>query len=390
MITRTAFLQQVNSIFSFMYGCVLLGPRQCGKSTLAREIAANYNGEVHFFDLEHPDDLASLAEPMRVLEQCHGLVIIDEIQRKPELFSLLRVLLDQKKNRFLLLGSASLLLIRHSSETLAGRVGFVELTPLQMQELPPDLHAPLMWRGGLPPSLLAKSDQESLLWREFYLRSFVERDIPQLGINIAPETLRRFWMMLTHYHGQILQLAPLASSLSVSHHTIRHYLDILVGTFMIRLLPPWFENLGKRQTKSPKLYIRDPGLMLALMRIGSHDALLHSPFLGRCWEGVAIEQLIQATALPDNQVFYWNTHQGTEVDLLLHTPEGRIGIECKFSDAPRRTKSMHHALADLKLAHLYIAYPGQRTYPLLDNASVIPLASLLEKASQWRIDHADT
>ena len=259
---RSYFLHLITEQFKVHSACALLGPRQCGKTTLAKEWSQTYfQGTIHHFDLENPEDFMALQEPMRVLERLSGLVVIDEIQRLPELFPILRVLIDRKQAKYLILGSASQDLIRQSSETLAGRVGYIELTPFQLAENC-EL-SKLLLRGGFPLSYLATSDRSSFLWRNSYIQTFLERDIPALGFKIPAFTMRRFWMMLTHVHGQLLNMNQLGTSLGVSIHTIRHYLDILNGTFMSRLLLPWFENIHKRQTKTPKVYFRDSGILLS-------------------------------------------------------------------------------------------------------------------------------
>lgn len=371
---RIRYLQRIFEQFEVHTVCGLLGPRQCGKTTLALQYAQTFSGVVHHFDLENPDDLESLSNPMRVLERLEGLVIIDEIQRLPDLFPILRVLVDRKQAKYLVLGSASRELIRQSSETLAGRIGYIELTPFHLKEGCET--TPLLIRGGFPLSYGAKSDQGSLLWRDSYIQTFLEKDIPALGFSVPSMMLRRFWMMLTHVHGQQLNLHQLGTSLGVSGHTVRSYLDILEGTFMVRILQPWHENLGKRQTKTPKLYFRDSGILLALMKISSHEQLLRHPSLGIVWEGFALEQTLQVLEVRQEEAFYWRTSHGAELDLLVHHQGKRLGFEFKFADAPKRSKSMMAALTDLKLDHLYVIYPGIRGYPIDDRLSVLGIDSL--------------
>jgi predicted AAA+ superfamily ATPase len=354
-----------------------LGPRQCGKTTLAEEFAAHYTGETHRFDLENPQDLLALSNPMMVLESLNGLIIIDEIQRLPELFPILRVLSDRKKASYLILGSASRDLIQQSSETLAGRIGYIELTPFLLVE--GCLLNPLWVRGGLPRSYLASNDRESYLWREAYIQTFLERDIPNLGFRVAPLLLRRFWMMLAHVHGNMLNMSNLAVSLGVSAHSIRHYLDILAGTFMIRIMPPWFENIHKRQVKMPKLFFRDSGLLLTLLGLRNEKELLMYPNLGAIWEGFALEQVIQALHIRSEESFFWKTQDGAELDLLVFTGGKRLGFEFKFSDAPKTTKSMHIASSHLKLDHLFILYPGEREVPLQENITLMGLEYWIKK-----------
>lgn len=373
---RARYLHQIQEQFEIHRSCGLLGPRQCGKTTLALKYAQNYPGKVHHFDLENPDDLASLSNPLRTLETLTGLVIIDEIQRLPELFPVLRVLIDRKQAHYLILGSASRELLRQSSETLAGRIGYIELTPFHLKEgcIPNQL----LTRGGYPISYTAKTDKSSLLWRDSYIQTFLEKDVPALGFSIPSTTLRRFWQMLVHVHGQQLNLHEIGTSLGVSGHTARNYLDILEGTFMVRVLQPWYENLSKRQTKTPKLYFRDSGILLALMKMGSYEDLLRHPSLGAIWEGFALEQVIQTFEIPRHEAYFWRTSNGAEVDLFFLHNGKRLGFEFKFSDAPKKSKSMKIALEDLNLDHLYIVYPGARSYPLKNNLSVLSIADVPE------------
>ena len=371
MLKRELFLHLLKEQMTIHPVVALLGPRQCGKTTLAEIFSTSYNGMTHRFDLENPQDLLALSNPMVVLERLTGLVIIDEIQRLPEIFPILRVLSDKKQASYLILGSASRDLIKQSSETLAGRIGYIELTPFLMVE--GCMMNQLLVRGGFPRSYLASDDRESYLWRESYIQTFLERDIPNLGFNISPLLLRRFWMMLTQVHGSILNMSNLAVSLGVSAHNIRHYVEILTGTFMVRLMPPWFENIHKRQVKTPKIFFRDSGLLLTLLGIHSEKELLMHPNLGAIWEGLALEQVIQSLRIRPEESFFWRTQDGAEIDLLVFTEGKRLGFEFKFSDSPKTTKSMHSALSDLKLDHLFVIYPGQREIPLKDNISLIGL-----------------
>ena len=328
------------------------------------------------FDLENPIDIQRLAEPMLALKDLTGLVVIDEIQRKPELFSLLRVLIDRvnNKTRFLILGSASPHLIKGASESLAGRIGFVDLGGLLLEEVGVSFRSQLWTRGGLPRSLLAKTELDSIQWRDNYIRTFLERDIPQLGITIAAETLRRFWTMISHYHAQILNSAELARSLGISEKTVRRYLDILSGTYMIRVLPPWFENLKKRQVKAPKIFMRDSGLFHRLQQISTLSDLQRHPKIGASWEGFALEHVI-SNAQTQN-VYFWSTHAGAELDLMIMSEGKRYGFEFKYMDAPRTSRSMHIAIEDLKLAHLWVVYPGNQSYPLGDKITAVPLEDI--------------
>jgi predicted AAA+ superfamily ATPase len=383
MLQRKKFLNLIQEQMQVHPVCALLGPRQCGKTTLALQSAdETVSTPHHHFDLENPEDLAALENPLRVLEQLSGLIIIDEIQRLPNLFPILRVLVDRnrEKARYLILGSASRDLIQQSSETLAGRIGYIELTPFQLNE-DTDMNT-LLTRGGFPLSYLAHSDHASLLWRESYIQTFLERDIPNLGFKIPPMRLRRFWLMLTHVHGQLLNMSDLSNSLDISNTMVKHYIDVLAGTFMIRVLQPWFVNIQKRQIKTPKIFFRDTGLLLSLLSIRSYAELLRNPKLGAIWEGFALEQIINTLGLRSDDIFFWRTSNGAELDLLILHQGEYIGFEFKFSDAPRTTKSMHNSIADLNLKHLYVIYPGEREIFLSDRITAIGLA-------QW-VQHSKT
>jgi uncharacterized protein len=350
----------------------IVGPRQCGKSTLARTFDA-----AHCFDLENPRDLALLDQPQLALEGLSGLIVIDEIQRAPDLFPLLRYLVDHHPGqRYLILGSASRDLLRQSSETLAGRIAYHELGGFSLRDLGAERWRELWLRGGLPRSVLAASDERSALWRQQYIATFLERDIPQLGIQIPAATLRRFWTMICHYHGQILNHSELARSLGISDMTVRRYLEILEGTFMVRLLQPWHVNLGKRLVKRPKLYLRDSGLFHALLAIEAFPQLATHHKLGASWEGFALETAIRAIGKRSEELSFWATHSGAEVDLFWQHAGKNQAVEVKYADAPRLSPSMKSALVDLELDHLWIIYPGDRKYPLAANITVLPLASL--------------
>lgn len=329
-----------------------------------------------FFDLENPVDRGRLSAPMTALEKLSGLVIVDEVQRQPDLFELVRVLVDRPKNaaRFLLLGSASPGIVRGVSESLAGRIGFIDLSGFDLRETGDEAQDRLWVRGGFPRSFLAADDAASLVWREDFARTFLERDIPQLGITIPAETLRRFWTMIAHYHGQIWNAAELARSLGASEKTARNYLDILAGAFMVRVLPPWFENVGKRQVKSPKVYLRDTGILHALLKIATLSELQSHPKIGASWEGFAIEQIVGLFNTRD--AYFWSTHGGAELDLLVMLGGKRYGFEFKYQDAPRRTRSMRIALEDLGLQKLWVVYPGSKEYALHDTIDVVPLTSI--------------
>jgi predicted AAA+ superfamily ATPase len=367
--TDRAKLAKLVSLFPVT---AILGPRQCGKTTLARTLAADF-----YFDLENPRDLARLEQPQLALEDLTGLVVIDEIQRQPDLFPLLRYLVDQAKDRkFVILGSASRDLIRQSSESLAGRIAYFQLGGFRLSDIEPDALGALWQRGGLPRSFLAESEDESLLWREQYVTTFLERDIPQLGITIPARTLRRFWMMLSHYHGQILNYSELGRSFGVSDMTVRKYCDILEGTFMIRILQPWYANIGKRLVKRPKLYLRDSGLLHALLSIETPEQLHISPRLGASWEGFALDCVCRTLDREDGELYFWHTHAGAELDLFWQAGGRSWGVELKYEDAPRLTSSMKAALEDLGLERLWVVYPGKSAYRLAGKVQALPLADI--------------
>lgn len=373
---RRYYFEQIEFQLKIHTLCGLLGAHQVGKTTLAREYSKKSDLPVLFFDLENPTDLARLENPMLTLERItNTLIIIDEIQLRPDLFPVLRVLADQheKKRKFLILGSASRDLIQHSSETLAGRIGYIELPPFSLIETKQE--ETLWLRGGFPPSYLAQTDEMSFAWRQAYIKTFLERDIPLLGFQIPPEHMRRFWLMLSHYHGQILNSSDLGRSLQISDHTVRRYIDILVGTFMIRQLHPWFENMSKRQVKSPKIYFRDCGILYALLGINDLNALHIHPKIGTFWEGFALEEIIKQFHASDES-YFWATQSGAELDLLIVKEGKKIGFEFKYVDAPKITKSMRIANEDLKLDHLYLVYPGKHTFPLADGMTALGVESL--------------
>lgn len=382
MIDRPMYLNHLSRAVKRSPITALIGPRQCGKTTLARMFSKGKS--TAFFDLESQLDLNRLQNPQMMLGSLHGLVILDEIQAMPELFRVLRVLVDrpENKSRFLILGSASPDLVKNASETLAGRVEFVELSGFNLQEAGTNHSAVLWLRGGFPRSFLALSDDDSLAWRESFIQTFLARDIPQLGISVPPATMRRFWTMLAHYHGQIWNASELGRSLDLSDKTVRSYLDILVGTFMIRQLQPWYENISKRQVKAPKIYLRDPGLLHALLNLPDLQTLQGYSRMGASWEGFAIEQALQS--VKPAQAFFWATHTGAEVDLFFISRGRRYGIECKFSETPKITKSMNQALESLNLTHLWIIYPGEHAYPLSKQITVWPLKDIVSLPKQLR------
>lgn len=371
MVARARYQQELRSALERNPVALLVGPRQCGKSTLARELQPA--GAVHFFDLEDPAAAAALMQPMTTLRSLSGLVVLDEAQRQPELFPVLRVLADrpQAPAKFLVLGSATPELSRQSAESLAGRVEVVELRGFDLGEVGLDAMESLWTRGGFPRSFLAASDLDSYRWRQNFLATFLERDLGVLGFGMAPAAMRRFWTMLSHYHGQIWNGAEIAAAMGVSPHTTRKYLDTLQQTFMVRVLQPWHENLGKRLVKSPKVYLRDSGLFHALQGIQDASQLLMHPKLGASWEGFALEEVLRAFQ-PD-QAWYYAVHAGSELDLFFLHRGRRVGVELKREDAPRLTKSMRVAWQDLRLDRLFVVHPGDRRYALDDGVECVPL-----------------
>ena len=374
MIYRKSLHDRIKQALDRSRIVVLLGPRQCGKTTLAREFlnpdSANY------FDLEDPVSLMRLEEPMTALRELEGLVVIDEIQRRAELFPILRVLVDRKPlpARFLILGSASPDLLRQSSESLAGRVEVITMGGFDLAEVGSEASAKLWLRGGFPDSFTAENESDSFSWRKNFIQTFLERDLPQAGISIAPTALFRFWSMLAHYHGQVWNAAEPANSLGVSQPTVRRYLDLLTGFFMVRQLAPWHANLKKRQVKSPKIYFRDSGLLHQILGIRSEKDLLGSPKCGASWEGYVIEEAIQLCQ-PDES-YFWGTHNGAEIDLIMVKDGRLLGVECKRMDAPKLTPSMQIAMTDLKLDRIAVIYPGLKRYPLMDKIEAVPLQEL--------------
>ena len=374
MIERQRRLAEIRAALKRSPVTALVGPRQAGKTTLAREIVAPDSPA--YFDLENPRSLARLAEPMTALESLRGVIVIDEVQRRPELFPILRVLVDRRPlpARFLILGSVTPDLLRQSSETLAGRIEIVALTGFGLDELGVGTARRLWRRGGFPPSYLARSEQASYAWRQQFVHTYLERDLPQLGITIPPATVLRFWTMLAHYHGGVWNAAEAARSLGVSEPTARRYLDLLSGLFLVRALQPWHENLQKRQVKAPKVYLRDSGVLHALLGLAGEREMLSHPKVGSSWEGFAIEEAIRVVR--PTGAYFWATHTGAELDLLLLVGGRRYGVEVKFQDAPRLTPSMRIALSDLRLERLTVLYPGEVSYPLERRVQVVPLAEL--------------
>jgi len=376
---RLEYIKKIKEALNIHPVAALLGPRQCGKTTLAREYISLLKTEhpkQNYFDLENIEDIYRLENPMLALSQLKGLIVIDEIQRRPELFPTIRVLADDKtiKRKFLVLGSASRDLIKQSSESLAGRIQYIELTPFSFKETK-DIKK--LWiRGGFPRSYLAKNEKESNLWRESYIQTFLERDIPNLGIQIPPLNLRRFWMMLTHYHGNICNYSEIGRSLSLTHKTVRNYSDILSSTFMMRQLQPWYENISKRQVKSHKLYFRDSGILHSLMGIKGNDDLLTDPKIGASWEGFMLEEVIKLNNARQEECFFWSTQSNAELDLLIVKGNKKFAYEFKYTDHPKITKSMRIALEDLSLDKINIIYPGRKTYKLDEKIQVTCLDEL--------------
>lgn len=381
MIARGRWLADIRAALKRSRVVALVGPRQAGKTTLARRIVPPESSR--FFDLENPASLARLAEPMTALAPLPGTVVIDEIQRRPDLFPVLRVLADRRPlpSRFLILGSASPELLRQSSESLAGRIETITLDGFALDELgaEPATLRRLWRRGGFPPSYLARSEHASFVWRQQFIRTYLERDVPQLGITVPAATLLRFWTMLAHYHGGVWNAAEAARSLGVSEPTARRYLDLLSGLYLVRQLQPWFENLKKRQVKAPKIYLRDSGVLHALLGLPAARDILAHPKVGASWEGFAIEETLRAVR-PDG-AYFWATHTGAELDLLLFVRGKRYGVEVKFQDAPRLTPSMRIAVDDLGLERLTVLYPGDRPYDLERRVGVVPLGDLATRGA---------
>ncbi len=379
MIERQAARREVMSLLSRYPVVAILGARQVGKTTLAKQVAGEWSkGPTTHFDLEDPADLARLDEPSLVLRGLEGLVVLDEIQRRPDLFPLLRVLADRPRPaaRFLLLGSASQELLRQSSESLAGRIQFFHLSGFHLEEVGTARAERLWVRGGLPRSFLARNDEQSAEWRRGFVRTFLERDIPQLGIRVPSATLRRFWAMLGHAHGQIWNAAEFARSFGVGESTVRRYLDLLTATFVVRQLAPWHENLGKRQVKSPKIYFTDSGLLHTLIQAETREAILGHPRLGASWEGFALHEVIAQLGARSEECFFWATHGGAELDLLIVRGKTRLGFEFKRTDAPRTTPSMRSALSDLRLDILYVVHVGEHTFSLGERTRAVPIRGL--------------
>lgn len=384
MIERRSTMEALRAALVRSRVVLLAGPRQCGKTTAARELVSETS--VNYFDLEDPASLARLDEPMTALAPLRGLVVIDEVQRRPDLFPVLRVLADRRGDpaRFLILGSASGDLLRQSSESLAGRLERITLGGFSLAEVGADAESRLWLRGGLPLSYLSATDVDSATWRRNFIQSLLERDLPQWGVRVPASALRRFWTMLAHYHGQTWNAAEPARALGVSESTTRRYLDLLTDAFMIRQLQPFHANVGKRQVKSPKIYVRDSGLLHELLGIDSAKALLEHPKVGASWEGFVIEQVVARTE--PEEFFFWATHQGAEIDLLLRKAGRWYGVEVKRTDAPRLTPSIRIALESLGLEQIAAIYPGDKRYPLEERVEAVPLRMLAGSEPLFRPD----
>ncbi|MCB9283335.1 MAG: ATP-binding protein [Lewinellaceae bacterium] len=350
----------------------ILGPRQVGKTTLAKTFKPD-----HIFDLENPRDLLILENPLLALEELKGLIMIDEVQRKPDLFPVIRYLVDNHAGqKYLLLGSASSNIRQQSGESLAGRIGYYYLTGLNLAETGTGKINDLWLRGGFPRSFLADSDQRSMLWRSNFISTFLEKDLALMGSNIPASVMYRFWTMVSHYHGQILNYSELGRSFGLTDKTVKHYISILEDTFMLRILLPWHTNIGKRLVKTPKLYLRDSGIFHALQSIHTLTDLKRNPKLGASWEGFALEETVSTLSKRDNEVFFYAAHSGVEIDLFWQDKGLNFGVEFKYADAPKTTKSMYHAMKDLHIDHLWIVYPGDKVYRLAEDITVLPLLEI--------------
>ena len=386
MIERARHRQQVETLLRQFPVVAILGARQVGKTTLARSLLAARKGRVTTFDLENAEDLALLHDPLLALRPLRGLIVIDEVQRRPDLFVSLRVLVDEPRagRRFLVLGSASPELLRQTSESLAGRIAYHELDGFSLDEVGPSRWERLWRRGGFPRSFLARSNQQSQRWRRELIRTYLERDIPELGLRLPSPTLRRFWMMLAHYHGQVWNASELARSLGVAHTTVQRYLDVLSETFMVRQLPSWRENVGKRQVKAPKVYVRDSGVLHALLGLATPREIDVHPKVGASWEGFALNTVGARLQAQPEECFFWATYSGAELDLLVVRGNQRLGFEFKRSTTPSVTRSMHIAVQDLRLSRLWVVHAGERAFDLGRQMRALPLSRVLEELKPLR------
>jgi hypothetical protein len=372
IIERKKDIGEIKTLMNVFPVTAILGPRQVGKTTLSKSFEPD-----HVFDLENPRDMAVLENPQLALEKLEGLIVIDEVQRKPELFPLLRYLVDTRPlQRYLILGSASSSLRQQSGESLAGRIGYHYLTGLNLPDTGQENLDKLWLRGGFPRAFLAQDDEQSMLWRINFISTFLEKDLAALGSSIPSSVMYRFWLMLSHFHGQTLNYSELGRSFGISDKTVKSYLSILEDTFMVRLLTPWHANLGKRLVKSPKIYLRDSGIFHTLQHIQTVNELRTNPKVGASWEGFALEELVSFLSKRDNEVFFYASHAGVELDLYWQQKGRNLGAEFKYMDAPKLTKSIHQALSDLSLDHLWVVYPGDKSYPLSTQVTVLPLQEI--------------
>ena len=385
MLKRPRQLSRLKSLLKSNPVVAILGARQVGKTTLAHELREQWKQPCHVFDLENTGDLGRLADPLLTLEPLKGLVVLDEAQRMPELFPQLRVLADRRpiRTRFLVLGSASPNMLRQGNEPLAGRIAYYSLDGLSLEEVGAKHHEKLWIRGGFPRSFLAKTNLESEKWRDDFVTTFLERDLPQLGIRVSATTLRRFWTMLAHFHGQVWNASQFSRNFGVNHTTIRHYLDILTSGFVIRQLQPWHENVSKRQVKAPKVYLTDSGVLHSLLGLASKADVEAHPKLGASWEGFVISQVVNRLNVRPHDCYFWATHAGAELDLLVVRGRKRWGFEVKRTSAPTITPSMRTALADLKLQKLFVVHAGEHSFDMAKSIRAIALSHLLDELKPW-------
>jgi predicted AAA+ superfamily ATPase len=379
MIERQQEIKRLKKLLRSNPVVGIIGARQVGKTTLSRLLVTGSKRPVSYYDLENPEDLARLSDPMLALKGLKGLVVIDEIQRYPDLFAVLRVLVDRPKlpARFLILGSASPGLLRQSAETLAGRIIYHQLNGFSFDEVGVEQHMRLWLRGRFPRSFLARSHAESEEWRRGFIQTFLERDLPQLGITVRSTTLRRFWMMLAHYHGQIWNASEFGRSFGVADTTVRNYLDLLSSALVVRQLLPWHENISKRQVKAPKVYLADTGILHTLLNLRTLKDLEGHPKIGASWESFVLEQVVRRLSARNEECFFWATHAGAELDLLVVRGRRRLGFEIKRTSSPQITKSMRNALSDLNLNHLDIIHAGDQTFPLSRQVRAVSFSRLL-------------
>ncbi|MGQ0630982.1 MAG: ATP-binding protein [Sporichthyaceae bacterium] len=382
MLPRQRHLEICRDLLASEPAVAILGARQVGKTTLAKQIAATWDGQTHYFDLESPSALARLADPELALSNLDGLIVLDEVHRRPEISSVLRVLIDTHPNqRYLMLGSASPHLLRQSSETLAGRIAFHDLTPFTLDEVGAAALDDLWVRGGFPRSFTAPDPATSFRRRLDFIRTFVERDLPSLGSQIPPLVTERFWRMLAHTHAQVWNSSRFASSFGVSDTTVRRYLDLLTGAMAVTQLQPWHENVGKRQVRAPKIYLSDSGVLHALLDLQDRAAIESHPILGASWEGFVIAQLAASTGTRPQQRFFWATHAGAELDLLIVRGTERIGFEIKRTSAPRMTASLRSAMETLRLDRAYVIYAGEHAFPMAERIEAVPAAHITNRSS---------